>query len=406
MTATLGTALVESGVLHMDRYGIPHVDNIALVDAPVLASGSFQALTLGSLSLTGVIVIGGAFGGQTMTSWVGGVGAWDLTLPSRPYHDDAGIMLSTVLGDLERDAAIAAGRSSLGTKLETSDVRLDVAGSWIRPAALGRDLLDALATAAGQPRGAWWIANDGSTHLGPRPSSSVSLPDLTVDPYDPALLRGVVRVADDDIASLLPGATLTANGLPAPLVIAATIVHVAGDDISVELWGEASESELFARAVQHVMEARVAYLGAQPYQVSGSAATDGRVPVAAPTGASFPDAPLLGHAPGIPGASFTLATGARVVVVCLGGSPGNPVCVAYPAGVLPLILDLSATTEIALAAAAVKLNGNVQLGGNGATPAAKAVVQNANNALISAALAAAGHPVTLADVSASNVTVL
>lgn len=346
MTATLGTALVQSATLVIERYGIPRVDDIAIVDDDAPAVGTRVSLAIGNLSHVGTMVTGGSFGGQARASWVAGTGGWPLTLAARPYHDDNGIMLSAVLTDLERDAATAAGATPLGTVLEVPDVRIDAAGSWIRPSASGRDLLDALAVAAGQPRGAWWIATDGSTHLGKRPATTALLPDLTVDPFDPALLRGIVRVPDDGYATLLPGATLTANGLPAPLPIAALVVRVDDGDIHAEVWGEAGEAEMLARLVRSVMAPALAYLGAQPYVVAGTPATDGRVPVAAPTGSTFPDAPLLGHAPGIPGASFRLAVGAPVVVMCLAGSPGGPVCVAYPAGVLPDSVTFDATGDI------------------------------------------------------------
>ncbi len=371
MTTTLGAQLVEAANLRIERYGVPAAA-LALVDDAVPALGSSQTLTVGDLPMTGVMVTGGDFGGQILLHWCAGAGgldangngvsAWAMPIPSRPYHDDNGIMLSVVLADLERDAAVACGAAPLGTSLEVPDVRLDVAGSWIRPAAIARDLLDALAAAAGQPRGAWWIANDGSTHLGPRPASKASPLDLTVGGYDAGLLRATVALAGDGVSALMPGTVLSNPGLPAPLTIATLIVHVEGGDIGAELWGEASNAELFARIIQHVMAPTVGYLAAQPASVTG-VANDGRVAISAtPPGSPFPDAPLLGHAPGIPGASFTMAPGAAVVVVCLGGSPGAPVCVAYPGSMLPVsvVVDASTTWSVGQGAGPLVKDGPLQ----------------------------------------------
>lgn len=352
MTATLGPSLVSEATLYVERHGIPHGD-LAMIDDTVLAPGSSQTLTIGTLAMTGGVVASGGFGGQARAHWSGGVvgldakgngtSAWSLSLPSRPYHNDGGIMLSVVLADLERDAAAAAGASPLGTTLEVPDVRLDAAGAWLRPSAIGRDLLDALAVAGGLARGSWWIDVDGSTHLGPRPASQVTLSDLTIPTYDPALLRAVVALSSDDYASLVPGVTLTAPGLPAPLTVAALVVHVTGDDIGAELWGEASHAELLARIIRHVMAPSITYLPPHAYTTAGAAeAGTGRVPVMVPEGSPFPDAPLLGHAPGIPGASFVLAPGAAVLVSCVEGSPGNPVCTSYPGGgSIPLPLGVT-----------------------------------------------------------------
>lgn len=359
MTATLGAALISRARAHVERYGIAHAD-IAVVDDTVLAPGSSAILTIGTLALVGGITTSGDFGGQARHHWsagvVGsGVSAWTLTIPARTYHDDGGLMLSVVLADLERDASTAAGASPLGATLEVQDIRLDADGSWIRPRALGRDLLDALALAAGLDPGTWWIAADGSTHLGPRPASSVTLSDLTIDPFDPALVRATIRIASDDFAPLLPGASISAPGLASPLYVGALILTVDGDDISAEVWGGPSHVELLARDVRHMMAAAVGYLGAQPYEVTG-VASDGRVAVAAPPGAAFPDAPLLGHAPGIPGASFTMAPGEAVLVVCVGGNPGAPVCVAYPAGTLPAAVVLDASGTVSLGAGGTPLS--------------------------------------------------
>lgn len=359
MTATLGSLLVSAATLTVERYGIPDGD-LVLMDDTTPALGSSQTLTIGDLASVGAIVTGGDFGGQARVRWCGGAGgldakgngvsAWAMKVASRPYHNDGGVMLSSVFADLERDAAVACGATPIGAVLEVPDVQIDNAGSWVRPAAVARDLLDALATAAGQPRGAWWIASDGSTHLGPRPVTSTTLSNLTVGDCDLALLRATAACSDDGISTLLPGTTLSAPGLPtAGFPIAALTVRVSGEDIGVELWGEASHAELFARVVRHVMAPRVDYLPLQPATVTGTPDAQGRVPMTAiPFGSAYPDAPAIACSPGLPGSSFTLPVGANIVVACLAGNPGNPVVVSYPAGPLPISVTIDATGAISI----------------------------------------------------------
>jgi hypothetical protein len=376
LSATLGTASVSTALLRLPRFGA-WVAEVSLTDDTALAVGSRQTLTIGDLSLVGTVTDGGDFGGRASYTVVGGAGAWGTVLPAHPYHDDAGVMLSAVFADL----AVAAGE--LGTVLEVANRILG--RDWTRPVGAARDQLDALTT----PRGQWWIANDGTTHLGPRPSSSLAAPGtLSVASFDPQTVHAVVQDANDAIAALAPGASLTAPGLPAALSIAAVAVRVEPGGIEVDLWGESPLSELLTRLV----DARTAwrlFMPSSPFAVQAVAA-DGRVQVqpADQRAASLPGEPLVGHAPGLPGASYTLAPGAPVLLAFVGGDPGSPVVVGHPTpGALPASTALAASIEIDITAPLV------QLGAPGGSP----VVINNGNALglwlaaVQTALALLGH---------------
>lgn len=337
MTATLAGLHVSRALLRIPRWGAAMAD-VDMIDDTALEVGSRATLALGDLSLVGTIRPGGSFGGTAAYSWIAGGGGWASTVEALPYHNDAGIMLSAVASDLAADAG------EFGAVLEVADRSLGQ--TWTRPRGAARDQLDALSG------GQWWVAADGVTHLGPRSSTSISSSTLTVTHYDPALRRAVVQVADDAIAALAPGVTLTAPGLPAPLTIGAVDVAVTAERLQVVLWGEATGAELFARIVAH-LTAGTAYHSLAPYAVQ-SVGADGRVAVKPADGRvpELPDASAIGHVPGLPGASYTLQPGAGVLVAWVAGDPGSPVCVAYPAGVLPASVLLDAGSSIAFGSGA------------------------------------------------------
>ncbi len=330
MTASLAAAPIARALLRTNRRGVSHADAL-LADDTVLAAGTRATLTIGTRSLTGTTRPGGVFAAQGGYSWVSGAGTWGATVEAQPYHDDAGVMLSAVLRDLAADAG------EFGIVLDVPDRILGP--SWTRPTAPASDLLDAL---TGRE---WWLADDGTTHVGARPSTAIA-PAVTVDPYDQALRRAVVQLGDDDIAAFLPGATLTAQGLPAPLTIGQVDVAVTGDRIGVTLWGEAGPAELLARIVDHLTGWR-RYLQVAPFTVA-TANADGTVAVqpADARAAALPDAPALALAFGVPGVSATLQRGSPALVVWPGGDPGSPLVLGYPAGVLPEVVTLAAASAI------------------------------------------------------------
>lgn len=334
MTATLGGKAIERGRLTIPRRGAAHGD-FALVDDAALTAGARTTLALGSLSLTGTVRPGGAFGGAAAYSWVAGAGSWGKVVASTPYHDDAGLLLSAVARDLAADAG------EIGAALEVADRVLG--RDWTRPTAPASDLLDAL---TGRE---WWIAADGVTHLGPRPSPAVTLQGLSVTSYDPNLRRATVELGDDGIAPLVPGIVLSAPGLPAPLSVGSVVVDVDAHRLTVELWGEAMGAEIMARIVDHLTAWR-RYLPGNPYTVSNVGA-DLRVAVkpADARSSAYPDAPVLAHVPGVPGASCILQKGSAVVVSHLAGDPGSPVVTGYPlTGRLPIKVILAVDEGLCL----------------------------------------------------------
>lgn len=343
MSATLGTAPVQSVHARIPRYGVPSAV-VSIADDTTLANGSRQVITIGNRSMVGTIYTGDTFGGFTAYTWEGGAAKWGTFLPpSNPYHDDRGVMLSAVLADLARDAG------EIGAVLD-GIVDRSLGFDWTRPAATARDLLDALSG------GAWWVNEaDGVTHVGRRPVGSYSSQTLTLD-YDPALRRAVAQDADDAISMLLPGVTLSAPGLTAPMLIASAAIEVHHDSIAVELYGEMVGPELFRAMVAACTQWGV-YLRHNPYTVASVDLDTGRVAVQPmdARAASFPDAPALSHMSGIPGATYTLARGAGVGVAYLAGDPGSPIAFGHLPGVLPTSVVVDAATTWSVGPSAVAL---------------------------------------------------
>jgi hypothetical protein len=339
MSATLGSAAISRATLRIPRFGVP-VANVTLTDDTALTNGSRLTLTVGDLALVGTVTWGSDFGGAAGYTWEAGAGKWSTVVPSRPYHDDNGIMLSRVAADLAADAG------ELGAVLAMPDRSLGT--NWTRPAAPARDLLDALSG------GQWWVASDGVTHVGPRPSTATTSSTLTLH-YDPALRLATAQLADDTVSTLLPGVTLTAQGLAGPLAIISSVVHAEAESISVDLYGEISGPDLLRALVDALTQWR-AYLRLNPYTVA-TVATDGRVAVqpADARDASSPDAPLLAHLAGIPGASYVLAPGAQVAVTHLAGDPGSPIVFGHAPGALPASVLFDATGTISLGSGASPL---------------------------------------------------
>jgi len=144
------------------------------------------ALVVAGQTLSGTIVSGGAANGRAAYHIVGGGGGWGKALPAKPYQDDGGVRLRTVLGDAARE---------LGETL--ADVPNTYLGPhYARPAATGTELLNLLA-----PKN-WYVDFAGVTHIGRRPAATYtgSAPRVRVDPIVP-----VIDLAIDSLAGLLPG---------------------------------------------------------------------------------------------------------------------------------------------------------------------------------------------------------
>jgi hypothetical protein len=231
---------------------------------------------------------------------------------------------------------------------------------------------------------AWWIAADGTTHAGPRPASNVAPTDLTIANYDPTLRRATVALAGDGVAQLVPGATLNADGLPAPLTIGQLEVRATSSHVKAVLWGERTGPELAAAIVEAVTR-RVRYAFASPAQVTAVAGKRSTVEPSDARSADLDAHAFLDPVYGVPGVTAVLQPGALVMIEWPGGDPGSPMIAGFVPGILPASVAVQAASEIDVVAPLVQLGG---------TSGHAVVVDNGLTAWLQAvqkALAAAGH---------------
>lgn len=361
MTAELrslqGTVLaaISRADLHVPRWGVPMAP-LTFVDTGLpLVVGSRCVLALGDLAMVGTLRPGGDFGGTATYTWVGGGGGWDTQVPARSYSDPDGVKLNAVAKDLAVAVAEVEINGAIFPPIVTDR---SLGPTWARPAGLARDALDALsphATTAPNLGGQWWVGVDGVTRIGPREATSCKPSTLSIlGEFDVAALHGTVALEDDAIAQLMPGATVTIDGLPAPLTVGSCVVHATDGALTVELFGERSAAELLADLVA-ALTAYTRWHARYPFQVSSVVAGGVNVDPLNALAAALPGLPALPQWFGVPGVTATLVEGAPVAVEFLGGSPGGAVIAGYGPGVNPSALGLAASGNIDAVAPLVNL---------------------------------------------------
>lgn len=378
MTAvfTVNGYALNRATLRMNRRGV-WTCGVTPAESPPLVAGARATVVLGDLSLTGTLRPGGSFGGTDTWNVIAGAGKWDTTLPaSDPYRDDSGVKLSTVLDDLRREVG------EIGMVLDIPDRSLGYA--WTRPAGLASDTLRALVGDA------WYVAPDGITHVGDRPSLASAADSISVESYEVATAYAVARSSIDALSLFVPGRILAADGLPAPLPIAGIVAHVDPGSVRVSVFGEKGLAELFTAIVQ-ALTAHTKFHRIMPYavaEVSGARAT---VKPSDGGSADFPAERFIDQMPGVPGVVATLAAGARVGVEFVAGDPARPMITAYDPSVLPTLTRMDA--------GAIELG---EAGKTGALAVAVKVMSN-ENALRSAIIALGGSVPLLQSVACEKV---
>ena len=201
--STLGSLRISASTTSIPEYGTARAD--VLLEAGAAPAIGPATLTLADLSLAGTILTADLDAPDLPRAvWVNGAG-WDLPLPGRAYGSDAGVRLSTVLADLLADVNVAA--SAKGYAAESfaalpADAPIDRLD--LRPDGVsGREVLGSLKRAG--LVGPWWVAPDGSTHFGARPTGTPTA-RATVMRRNAAV--GLRVFGLDSPASFLPGTSV------------------------------------------------------------------------------------------------------------------------------------------------------------------------------------------------------
>jgi hypothetical protein len=370
MSFTLAGASISSAVVRVPRFGL-WTARVACAGPLTLTVGARATLIVGDLSLVGTVVDGGTFAEQSVYSLVGGAGRWGATVPAKAHRSDGGVTVAEVARDLATDAG------EIGVVLEPGAER-PLGYAWERRAGVASDMLRQLVGDA------WWAAPDGTTHLGPRPARAVTPSTLRITSYDPAVRFATASLDDDAVAQLLPGAQVTATGLPDVLDVGALTIRVEAEAIEVDLLGERPPNELLA-AFFDALAARARLGAPQLHQVTEDAQGRSSCRPAGPSAASLPEPAWIDRAFGVPGVTADLAPGALVLVSLLDGSPGAPRVVGYLPGASPLTLGFSATTRIHADAPSIELGGTA--------PVASAINVNLSLGVLAAAINSLGGAV-------------
>lgn len=347
--------------LHVPSRGVWFAD--VDLDGDATLEGAVEVV-VGSLTLTGTIApaFSGVFQLGARYRVLGGAGGWSKPVDARHYHNDAGIKLSTVLGDLAREVGETISVQS------AADVVIGV--DFVRERAPARRTLEALLSADAS----WWVRYDGITEVGARAVVDVGAGVEILD-YDPR--TRLATLSADDFAPVVIGSRLTAR-LTAPVVVRELDAEAKGSSLRFVAWcgDDAGDDGRGARALRALTrDPRRAFFGVYRYRVVSQAETDGRLTLQAVRKlAGLPDVLPVSAWPGIAGASSQPQLGAIVVVAFFEGDPAQPFVTHYEpsegAGFLPVssTIDASGTVHIGPSAVAVQLAG----GSDAVAPGAEA----------------------------------
>ena len=187
-SSVVGASVIEGSLL-IPLVGMWTADLYLASDQSL--SGSVPVV-IGNLTLQGSVIRSQSYGGQTRVRLVGGAGGWRKEVGAQGYGSGAGVLLSTVLGDVAQacgeSIAIAADRTIGPGYARWADVASDVLWQL-----LGQGIL-----------ASWYVDPKGVTQVKPWPTTTVTTP-FTVTDQRPD--EGVVVVATEDYAAWLPGST-------------------------------------------------------------------------------------------------------------------------------------------------------------------------------------------------------
>lgn len=188
------------------RWGAWAADIVLSLSAEIPSTAT--SLVVGDLTLTGTVFRMASFAGSRSARIIGGFGGWPKSVSAQDYRGTS-VMASTVL----RDAAAAVGERIV---MDAQDTNLR---RFTREAAPAQRVLRQVAGSS------WWIAPDGTTHIGTRPSAAVK-GDFVVVAWSGKL--GKFEIATETLAEWIPGNTFTGPG-DGVQTISSVMIHSANN---------------------------------------------------------------------------------------------------------------------------------------------------------------------------------
>jgi hypothetical protein len=271
------------------------------------------------------VLSGGAFQGKARYRAVMGAGGWGKEIAAKPYANDAGIKLSTVL----RDAATACGET-MGNMPATV-----MGPHYARELASAGETLNALA-----PR-AWYVDAAGTTHVGAWPTVAYA-GDGARTRVDHA--AGVIELATDTLGELVPGVTVDGHG---PASDVEYDVDAKRLTVRVYYARQLSRTLLAFSRMLEALDPRRKYRAVYEFRVTSQSGERFNLqPVRASSGMpTLSRVPTRGH----PGIKATVAPAERVLIAFVDGDPSRPSIIAHDApdapGWLPSLIQLGEGTD-------------------------------------------------------------
>lgn len=306
--------------------------DVTTAEELAIAVGAQATIVASDLTLVGTVLAAGTYQDVSTFRVAGGAGKWGMTLAARGYTNDAGVKVAKML----TDAALECGET-----LDVSTLPATTVGPhWTRQQGPASSCLSLLAEES------WHVGIDGITRYGVRPETTLTAPH-TVQSVDVAL--GVVVVASDELAQMVPGVTV--EGITAIDVQ----IDVAAGAITTTLFGSMSSSEDRLRALRDVvrrLDPRAPYRALYSYRIV--AQTGDRLDlqvVRVSTG--MPDLLAVKVRPGVPGFRATNALGSVVLVAFADADPSSPFVVSFEdptsSGFEPTLVEFGASPRFGVA---------------------------------------------------------
>lgn len=333
----------------------------------LIPDGTRVEIVVENVTLSGAIVRGD-ISGDVPRYQLTGRPEWDKTVSPRAY-DMTTVLRSTVFADVAREVLGSSWQS-----LVVAPPEAKLGGHFERVGTNGNVTIrakDAL-TALGLT---WYVRNDGITVFGARPSGTVTTNDvIRVSNRNDAI--GLRYVNCEDAAAFAPGLTFEGE------TIGELSYLISPDDVALQVWTRAASNAPleWLRAGWRRLFPRIELQGLYSYTTFGLA-SNGKHTLRSSVSRHLPD---IGSSDAwtIPGHTFELTPGTKVLVAFADGNPATPVLVAVDPSTLPINSTHEATTLLELDAASIKVGGN--------TP----VVVNSADFIAWVAAVSAGIPVT------------
>jgi hypothetical protein len=304
--ATLEGHSLQRACVTVPKWGLWWAD--AHLVEPETLSGAV-ALKLADKELNGTIIAGGVAEGKASYRIVGGAGGWGkaISQPKKPYRNDAGMKISSVIGDAAR---------IVGETVE--DVPTTRVGQhYAMVNGTASDVLNLLT-----PR-SWRVDFDGVTRFGER-ETVVYEGEGTVTRIVPD--GSIFEIATDEIGDLLPGVTVEGSQ-PATDVE----YNLTSEKLTVKVYCGTDSRRLRAwRKLVLALFPWLQYVGVFEYVVVSQ--TGERLnlqPLRVATG--MPELSGVPVRPGVASFKSTATPGAHVLVAFADRDPSRPQVIAHDA---------------------------------------------------------------------------